>query len=105
MNTEAITRSLKVNILIRDLDPLIVKKIDEMAGEKGRRNSYLKDLITNHAEGRLRQKIESGYEYEAKKITELLTALTELIINDRELSKEILLKIAQINEKSENPYE
>ena len=94
-----------MDILIRDLDPLIVKKIEELAGGKGKRNFYLKDLITDHAEGRLRQKIESGYEYEAKKITELLTALSELIINDRELLKEILLKISDINNKSENPYE
>lgn len=94
-----------MDILIRDLDPLIVKKIEELAGGKGKRNSFLKDLITDHAESRLRQKLESGYEYEAKKITELLTALSELIINDRELSKEILLKIAEINNKGENPYE
>lgn len=72
-----------MNILLRDIDPTVIKKIDEMAKkQKISRQEFLKNVIENFAVNEKFKELEGGY-------LELIDKLAFIISDNTRVMKDL----------------
>lgn len=78
-----------MEIKVRDLDPVVVKKIDELAKKKSMsRNEYLKQFLSQYAIAEELLSVENKYENLVDKLSEMIEQSQDVIqINNHLLEK------------------
>lgn len=80
-----------MEIKIRDLDPVVVKKIDELAKKKRMsRNEYLKQHLSGFAMTDEMEKLENKYTDLVNKLSELVQQSNDALLFNNQILEETI---------------